>query len=191
MANPEQSINGDGNNQAGGDLTINNHFRVENISKRPSQIAKVVAILSTKMDQSIPRAFSSITQYDIEDKISHNNLKKYKSVIDRYGFYGGFIETICKELDADKPNSKSRMFEYIKSEYIKERDQLLQKGGDSMAIIRDNSDKIIDSIYSSLKNLVEGCTELSYVDEEDVRVGLLSLIAVAFIECNILERPNK
>jgi len=183
-----QSIQGDGNLQAGGDLTV---FKFEGIQKRPSKVAKVIASLSTKMDQEVPVDFSAISKYRIEDKLEYNNLVKYRPLIDKYGYYGAFVESICSGLDTDRPNSKTRLFEHIKDEYRKLRGGIEKEGEDTLARIRESSDEIIETIFKHLSELVSGAPELSDVDEEDVQAGIYSLIAVAFIECNILERPPK
>jgi hypothetical protein len=189
---PDQEIhNGDNNQQAGRDA-----YRIDSLNvnlapviSQSSQIAKVISVLSEKIDQEIPDNYSSISQFNIQDKISYNNVRKYKGLIDRYGFYGAAVENICSSLDIDRPNSRTRMFEFIKSAYLEEKGELEKQAGEITALLREKADDIIDAIYKRLETLVQNSSELEGIDSEDIRLGLLTLISVAFIECNILEKP--
>jgi len=181
---------GSHNQQAGRDII--NNFKIEEIEKKPTRIAKIISLLSQEITDEIPDDYSAINFYDIADKISFNNVKKYKEIIDRYGFFGSIIENICNKLDTDKPNSKSRMFEYIKFLYIEEKNKICVGLNKEKCLekIKENADNIIDAIRIKLIELINKSKGLDDVNQDDIDISLVSLVAVAFINCKILEKPE-
>ncbi len=188
MSTTNQSISGNNNNLAGRDVNINNNF-IDNIQKKSAIIAKVIAMLSSKMVNNVLETIDASVTPAIEEKIEYNNLVKYKPFIEKYVSYGGIIESICNGLDVDKPNSKTRMFEYIHSLYLLERGELYLKNAESVDVVKNNSDYIIDHIYLKLRSSLNECLGLDGIEEEDIHLGVTVLIVLAFIECKILERP--
>jgi hypothetical protein len=185
---------GDHNLQAGRDINVDKLIiQLSDVGSKPSKIARVISRLAKEIDEEIPEDYSSIIYYDIADKIDYNNVIRYKPIIDRYGFFGGIVEKICETLDIDKPNSKSHVFEYIKYLYTEQRSSLCGDCSQEkcLDLIRKNADNIIDQINIKLFDLISSSDDLKDVDIEDVKLSLTILIAVAFIDCKILEKPNK
>jgi hypothetical protein len=188
-------MNQDGKNnlQAGRDINVESLIlKIDNIRNNPTKIARVISRLSKEIDKEIPENYSSIIFYDIADKITYNNVIRYKTIIDKYGFFGGIVEKICETLDIDKPNSKSRVFEHIKYLYVEQRSALCGNSSkeECLELIRKNADNIIDQINIKLFNRIDNSEDLKDVDIEDVQLSLIVLIAVAFIDCKILEKPK-
>lgn len=185
---------GKNNQQAGRDIINIKKLEINlaDIGNRPTKIAKVISQLAKEIIEDIPDEYSAVNFYNIADKIDYNNVIKYKPLIDRYGFFGGMIEGICEKLDVDKPNVKSRIFEYITSLYLKEKAVVCGKSSQAecLEIIKENADNIIDNINIKLFDLVKNSTDLKGVDVEDIELGITTLIAVAFINCKILEKPS-
>jgi hypothetical protein len=183
---------GNNNLQAGRDINIDKLIiSLVSIGKRPTKIARVISQIAKEVNVDIPEDYSAVNFYQITDKISYNNVIKYKPIIDRYGFFGGLVEGICEKLDTDKPNSKSRIFEYITYLYTIQKANLC---GDSsqeecLKLIQENADDIIYQINNKLYDLIKDSSDLEGVDAEDVQISLAILIAVAFINCKILEKP--
>ena len=196
MTNSNMTQDGKYNQQAGGDI---NNIKIEKmvlsvkgIVNKPIKIAKVISQLSKEINTEIPDDYSAIGYYKIEDKITYNNVIKYKEVIDRFGFFGAIIENVCDKLDTDVPNSKSRMFEYIKLLYIQEKSILCNNLSkeEGMEVIRKNADEIIDIVKDKLFELVKQSSILKDIEFEDIEISLVIIITIAFINCKILEKPE-
>ncbi len=192
MTAQEISQGGTNNKLAGRDIVENMAVNLPRISTQPSKIARVIAALSKKISNDIPDGYSAVSYYDIQDKIEYNNVQIYRPIIDRYGYFGATVEAVCSKLDTDKPNSKLRVFEYIKHEYTVQKARVCagtQSSEDSLEKIRENADSIIDAVSLRLFDIVKDSRDIEDVDAEDINLCLTILVAVAFIDCQILEKP--
>lgn len=191
--NRDMRQGGIGNQQAGGDIyNIDQlNLALTGLGNHPTKIARVISLLSAEVNADIPDDYSAVSFYKIEQKIQHNRVIAFKPMIDRYGYYGATVESVCEKLDIDKPNSKSRMFEYIKHLYLTERARVCQglAEEDCLQAIQDHADNIISAVHEKLLEVVKGSDDLEGLDVEDIHACLCALLAVAFINCQILERP--
>lgn len=186
---------GHDNQQAQGDITNTNIERlivnISSVRNKPAKIARVIAQLAKEVSTEIPEQYSAVSFYKITDKINYNNVVYYRRIIDRYGFFGGIVESICEKLDVDKPNSKSRIFEYITYLYISEKAAICGSSSEEecLKLIQQSADSIIRNIFNILFKLVVNSKDLEGIDAEDIEISLIILITVAFINCKILEKP--
>jgi len=170
--------------------------------KLPSLISDVVYRLSEILEDIDDSTYNqslcepkNYDDYDIEEKIEYNNLKKYKVLVEDYGVYGYIVDSVYSALDMEKPNSKKKFMQFIKLQYKKILGELLlishQKKNQSerIDIIREHSDLIMDKVQENLKRtfLESNDNDKIFIEELDY---CLTLIAChAFIDCKILERP--
>lgn len=131
--------------------------------------------------------------YRIEDKIKHNQLSKYKSLVDDYGNYYTICKSAFKALDNIMIYSKERILRSISEKYKAEKRLLVNynsKDISDIELIRENSDYIIDQIIYKIKEEVMiNCNEENIV-LEDIEFCLPVFLCYAFVECKILERPD-
>ncbi|MCK5536036.1 MAG: hypothetical protein KAI79_04370, partial [Bacteroidales bacterium] len=55
-----------------------------------------------------------------------------------------------------------------------------------LEVIRENSDNIIDDVYTELSNKLES----SSLFDEDIVLGIRLILVDSFIRCKILEEPK-
>lgn len=190
--NINQSINGDNNFQAGGDLTLN----VSIINKLPSLLAEVVPKLNDLIDQGKFGTcdISSREAYSIEDKINHNKLVAYKHWVDEYGEWGAAVDEAYDELDNSSPNAKAKIFRSFKGLYAHLKGEalaanaLLKNSLSQIEVIREHADDIIAKVAQNIRVELSQA-ENSKISAQDLYPVSIALTCHAFINCKILERP--
>ncbi len=118
----------------------------------------------------------TINSFEIERKISHNNLKSASITINDYKIHYSRLDKIYTEFDKQGANKSYSVLETIRQEYVKSLsnfsdDQLFLK-------VKDN---IIEKIMSSA-NFIK-----MPIDELELCVNIL--VVDAFIRCKIFENP--
>ncbi|OEF98855.1 hypothetical protein BHF71_10690 [Vulcanibacillus modesticaldus] len=91
-------------------------------------------------------------EYDIDKKIEYNNLKKYKFIVDDYGFYYDTCQTTLNAIDNLNPGSKKTLLNFINEKYKETlRNYVAQNAEqDKLSIVRNHSDDIIDDVKFNL-----------------------------------------
>lgn len=144
--------------------------------KLESNLAKVIIILS-KENWNKKNAITEISSFEIERKISFNNLNSAKDIIDEYNLHYGRVDTIYSEFDSQGFNKSSTVLSAFRDEYLRaknslENDALFFKVIDEMILRVTNS-----SNYSPIPiEELEQCVKILTVD--------------AFIRCKIFENPE-
>ena len=146
------------------------------IEKLDSNLATVINILSKesldKNDQSI-----AIDNFEIERKISFNNLNTAKYTIEEYGIYHNRIDEVYSEYDMSGVNKSSPVLATIRKEYIK---NIKIKKEDELFFT------VIDNIQ---KKIIQSANFIKIpMDVLDVCVNIL--VVDAFIRCKIFENPK-
>ncbi|MEB0261778.1 ABC-three component system protein [Mucilaginibacter sp. 10I4] len=146
------------------------------IVKLDSNLAAIINILS-KEDWNDLSQLNQINSFEIERKVSFNNLVRAKYIIDDYKIHYGRIDSKYSEFDSFGKNKSNAVLSSIRKEYIQ------QKG-----VISDDDlffaviDKVIQKIQQSA-NYVE-----IPIDELELSVNVL--VVDAFIRCKIFENPE-
>ncbi len=146
------------------------------IEKLESNLASIINILAKenldKNDQ-----FIEIDSFEIERKISFNNLDDARIVIDDYNVHYNRLDKIYSEFDMSGTNKSSAVLATIRGEYA--RNLMVKKDGELFYLIIDNiREKIIQSAnFFKIPS-----------DELDVCVNIL--VVDAFIRCKIFENPK-
>jgi len=146
------------------------------IEKLDSNLASIINILS-KEDLDEDKQSITTDSFEIERKISFNNLKTSKYIINDYNIYHSKLDKIYSEFDMNGVNKSNSVLSIIRKEYLKnleisDEDKLFY------AIIENVQDKIIQSA-----NFIK-----IPIDELEFCVNIL--VVDAFIRCKIFKNPN-
>jgi hypothetical protein len=144
--------------------------------KLESNLATVINILS-KEDWDKTEPVVEINSFEIERKISHNNLKTAKAIIDDYTVHYGRVDKIYTEFDSLGSNKSSSVLSTIRQEYAKAKSSLTDD-----QLFFDVISKVIDKVLNS-----SNYTSIPF-DELELCINIL--VVDAFIRCRIFENPE-
>ena len=147
------------------------------IVKLDSNLAMVVNILS-KEDWDIQDSLDSIDSFEIERKISFNNLNTVKNIIDDYKVHYNRVDKIYSEFDLMGNNKSSSVLGTIRKEYIK-----------VMNTVHDDDLFILVLEKIQKKTLQSANYNQIPIDELELCVNIL--VVDAFIRCKIFENPKE
>jgi len=157
---------------------------IDLISRHPSAINTVIKSISENIFDEMYED-KSYSLPDTEKKILHNNVVKYKGIIDEYKVFQGKLKKIYEEIEKQGSLRKELLLLNIKTIYLEEK-----KNYESFEHIRSCADDIIDNVKNRLLNIIERSnnpnTELPF---EAIEIGLYVVMVDAFIACKILEEP--
>jgi len=136
------------------------------IVKLDSNLAMVINILS-KEDWDIQDSLDSINSFEIERKISFNNLSTVKYIIDDYKVHYNRVDKIYSEFDLMGINKSSSVLGTIRKEYI---NAINTVHDDDLFILLQSAN------YKSIP-----------IDELELCVNIL--VVDSFIRCKIFENP--
>ena len=147
------------------------------IVKLDSNLAMVINILS-KEDWDIQDSLDSIDSFEIERKISFNNLGTVKDIIDDYKVHYNRVDKIYSEFDLMGNNKSSSVLGTIRKEYIK-----------VMNTVHDDDLFILVLEKIQKKTLQSANYNQIPIDELELCVNIL--VVDAFIRCKIFENPKE
>lgn len=166
---------------------------LETISKITSDLTEVVNILGKRLFLNDGMDEKDIKDsFDPEAKILHNNVVRFKMVLDGYKIYVGKLSTIYREFDNQGTNKTHTVLENIKLSYIKEKARLIAEnpGINEIDVIRNNADNIIELVEAHLLSEIKASSNLQ-ISSESINLSLQIVLIDAFIRCKILEEPPK
>ena len=146
------------------------------ITKLDSNLAAIINILS-KEDWSDMSQLSQINSFEIERKITFNNLLRAKFIIDDYKVHYGRVDSKYAQFDSFGKNKSNAVLSSIRKEYIQ------QKG-----VINDDDlfFEVIDKVVGKIRDSAN--YEEIPIDELELSVNIL--VVDAFIRCKIFENPE-
>ena len=132
------------------------------IAKNPSYLASVVNAIA-KLPLEDTSDTSSVLPFEIENKITHNNVTVYKRIIEDYAFYSSLINDTYDTISEVNPYCRDKIMKVVKRKYEDTKNYLIKENQEvsEMNIIRENSDEIISSVLSTLKELLYESTNLN------------------------------
>lgn len=177
-------------------LTVDEKYLKEilTMSNHPSVLNMVILALFNNINNEKFKIDLNIDPHpDVENKILHNNIKKYRFQIeDLYSENAFFIEDAYTSLDSESPGNKKLLLDYLNSIYL----EILGGISDDLnktkiEIIKENNngDSIIEQIINRL--LVSVSSLFGSVAKEQLILSITIVVYHAFVECKILENPNK
>ena len=144
--------------------------------KLESNLASVINILS-KEDWDKKDLVSEINSFEIDRKITHNNLTTSKDIIDDYRIHYGRVDKIYSEFDTFGSNKSSSVLSTIKQEYLKAKSNLTDDG-------------LFFEVIEKVQEKVMGSANYSPIPFDELELCINILVVDAFIRCKILENPE-
>lgn len=144
--------------------------------KLESNLAVVINILA-KEDWDKTEPVSEINSFEIERKISHNNLNDAKSIIEDYMVHYGRVDKIYTEFDSQGSNKSKSVLSTIRQEYAKAKSSL-------------TDDQLFFDIISKVEGKVLNSSNYTTVPFDELQLCINILVVDAFIRCKIFENPD-
>lgn len=168
-------------------LNINDQKRIYNfiqkelgsdvdIIKLDSNLAKIIEILS-KEDWNIHDPHESINSYEIDRKISFNNLDAVKDIIDDYKIHHSRVDKIYSEFDKMGNNKSSSVLGTIKKEYTKAKKTLYD-------------DDLFFHVLDNIKEKTIQSANYVQIPIDELELCINILVVDAFIRCKIFKNPE-
>ncbi len=144
--------------------------------KLESNLATVINILS-KEDWDKTEPVAEINSFEIDRKISHNNLDTSKSIIDDYMVHYGRVDKIYTEFDSQGSNKSKSVLSTIRQEYAKTKSSL-------------SADQLFFEVISKVEKKVLNSSNYTSIPFDELELCVNILVVDAFIRCRIFENPE-
>lgn len=164
------------------------------LANNPSFLNKVIVELFENLKSNAFAIDVNTTPHpDVRKKIVHNNIKKYRFKIEElYSENAHFIDSAYDSLDYLTPGNKNLLLNYLNSLYLEVLGGLSDDYEKSkIEIIRDdnNGDLILEIVINKL--LISVSKLYDEIPREYLIQSVTIIVYHAFVECKILENPNK
>jgi hypothetical protein len=146
------------------------------LQKLESNLAKVINILS-KEDWNSKEPVGEINSYEIERKISHNNLNSAKILIDDYSLHYSRVDKIYTVFDSQGSNKSKSVLSTIRQEYAKLKGNL-------------SDDELFFAVISKVEEKVLNSSNYTSIPFEELELCINILVVDTFIRCRIFENPE-
>jgi hypothetical protein len=144
--------------------------------KLESNLANVINILS-KEDWDKTEPVAEVNSFEIDRKISYNNLNVAKVIIDDYSVHYGRVDKIYTEFDSQGSNKSSSVLSTIRQEYAK-------------AKINLTDDKLFFYVISKVEEKILNSSNYIAIPFDELELCINILVVDAFIRCKIFENPD-
>lgn len=157
------------------------------LSEHPSLLNMVItAISEIELDAEEEASSPNMEAFAIEAKISHNDIKRNKALIDEYKVFYTKVNSLYQILEEQGSFKKENLLRNIRSIYLQVKGKYVGNDLDPMRMIRDNADNIIEDVQDKLLVMAE---EKNSNCSEDISFGVSLIMVDAFMRCKILEEP--
>lgn len=146
------------------------------IIKLDSNLATIINILSEE-DWDIHDSPASINSFEIERKVSFNNLDAAKNMIDDYKIHHTRIDKIYSEFDLSGKNKSSSVIGKIRKEYIKAKKTI-------------HNDDLFFQILDKVQKITTQSANFVEIPIDELELCINILVVDAFIRCKIFENPE-
>jgi len=144
--------------------------------KLETNLATVINILSKEnWDKTEPVA--EINSFEIDRKISYNNLNAAKVIIADYAVHYGRVDKIYTEFDSQGSNKSSSVLSTIRQDYAKVKSNL-------------TDDQLFFEVISKVEEKILNSSNYSSIPFDELELCVNILVVDAFIRCKIFENPN-
>lgn len=143
--------------------------------KLETNLATVINILS-KEDWDKSESVAEINSFEIDRKITHNNLNGAKAIIDDYTVHYGRVDKIYSEFDSQGSNKSSTVLGTIRQEYAKAKSNL-------------TDDQLFFEVVFKVQEKVLNSSNYSPIPFDELEICINILVVDAFIRCRIFENP--
>ncbi|MBB5623205.1 hypothetical protein HDE69_004288 [Pedobacter cryoconitis] len=146
------------------------------IVKLDSNLAAIINILS-KEDWNDLSQLDQINSFEIERKITFNNLARAKFIIDDYKIHYGRVDSKYAQFDSFGKNKSNAVLSSIRKEYIQ------QKG-----VIND--DELFFAVIEKVILKIQQSANYEEIPIDELELSVNILVVDAFIRCKIFENPE-
>lgn len=144
--------------------------------KLESNLATVINILS-KENWNKKEPVGEINIFEIDRKITHNNLNSAKIIIDDYSLHYSRVDKIYTEFDSQGSNKSNSVLSTIRQEYAKLKANL-------------NDDELFFTITSKVQEKVLNSSNYTSIPFDELELCINILVVDAFIRCKIFKNPK-
>lgn len=141
-----------------------------------SNLTTIIKILSKEDWNQEAMGFETIP-YDIEIKISYNQLEKAKILIDDYKIHYHRIDKIYSDFDKQGVNKSLSILNGIRTEYLFLGEKI-------------SPDQCFFSIIDKVIGKIRGSTNYTAIPDEELTLCVQILVVDAFIRCKIFKNPS-
>lgn len=147
-----------------------------NFIKLDSNLASIINILA-KEDWDDVYQTTIIDSFEIDRKITYNELKKAKDIIKEYCIYYNKVDEKYSEFDTKGVNKSNSVLASMRREYLKNKDK--------------NPDSIFFAVINSVKEKVLNSQNFINIPIDELDLCIDILVVDAFIRCKIFENPKR
>jgi len=144
--------------------------------KLESNLATVINILS-KEDWNKNEPIAEINSFEIDRKISYNDLDSAKMIIEDYSVHYNRVDKIYTEFDTQGSNKSSSVLSTIRQEYAKLKSNL-------------SDDQLFFEVISKVQEKVLNSYNYTSIPFDELELCINILVVDAFIRCKIFENPE-
>ena len=145
--------------------------------KIESNLAKVINILAEET-LDVNAASPEINSFAIEDKISFNDLKDAKDIIDDYKIFYHRLDEIYSEFDKEGKNKSFSVLQEIRRQYT-----------ELNRLDKTPTDIFYEIINCVMKVIIESSNYIK-MPKEELQMCVDILVVDAFIRCKIFKNPE-
>jgi hypothetical protein len=144
--------------------------------KLESNLASIIDVLS-KEDWDIQEGINKIDKFEIDRKITINNLESVRLVIDDYSIHYHRVDRIYSEFNLQGKNKSSSVLGTIRKEYISNQ----SKENDTELFL-----KVIEAVMDKALN----SKNFQPIPIDELELCINILVVDAFIRCKIFKNPE-
>jgi len=146
------------------------------IVKLDSNLATVINILA-KENWDDANKYDTTNAFEIERKITYNELQAAKDLIDEYQIYYGKVDKKYSDFDALGHNKSNSVLATIKRKYIRLKNQ-------------PSADEVFFSIIDTIRDEILKSSNFVQIPIDELDLCIDILVVDAFIRCKIFENPE-
>jgi len=150
---------------------------VIDVIKLDSNLATIINILSKEKWDDVNKT-KKVDAFEIERKITYNELNKAKGIIEEYFVYHKKIDEKYSEFDKMGVNKSNSVLASIRREYLKCKKEL-------------NSDEIYLSVVENVKAKIINSSNFKRIPIDELELCVDILVVDAFTRCKIFENPER
>lgn len=146
------------------------------IVKLDSNLATVINILANE-NWDDANKIESVNQFEIERKITYNQLAESRSIIEEYSLFYEKVDSKYSEFDSQGSNKSNSVLAGMKREYIKLKNKY-------------NPDEVFKTVIANTINKIIESANFKMIPIDELELCVDILVVDAFIRCKIFENPK-
>jgi hypothetical protein len=143
--------------------------------KIESNLTTIIKILSREDWSQEPTGFETVP-YDIDIKISYNQLDTARDIIDDFKIHYHRIDKIYSDFDKQGVNKSLSILNGIRNEYL-------------ALSAKISPDQCFSSIVDKVKQKIRASANYTPIPDEELELCVQILVVDAFIRCKIFKNP--